>query len=821
MKGFLRLKGKETGVLGLRAAIALAAALVLGLAAMVAVSLVRERESELAVVSRLAEQSASSAAESVGHDLDEVDLLLHVLTAELGHSWPDSGLPQAMFGLALSDWLSYVPKVSALQVFDAAGEGNDGVRLDPALLARHRDDALVRQLSTSPRASGGGLRLSRRIDDQGGRLLGIAVADIPSRAFEGEVAQSAAAEIVCISLVGVDGRVVAYWRRLETAGYCTDPERRSGESALARRDGGNVAISVPIRGRPLSVVVEADTGPALARWQDRAVRLAALLLLLVFGVAFASAVVSRLLRRQLETSALLRAFVDHSTTALSIRDIEGRHILVNPTYEELVGISQSDLLGRRVRELFPENIAGPSDLEFRQVIEARRPLTLDKEFETRSGKRHYILTRFPVFGPDGRAVAVGTVGTDITEIKEATAALHRTEEKFAKVFHESPDAIAIIRWDDSMIVEANEGFGRLMGRPLSELLGSRTTDFDWWADMGDRERFLETLKRAGIVRDFDFRANKPDGRQVVCVINAAVIYIDGAMHDVSITRDVTDRVTAEERVQQANIRLAEQAATLERLASDYRRQREEAETANRSKTEFLAHMSHELRTPLNAIIGFAEMIQTQLVGPVSPRYVDYSESIGRAAHHLLNVINDILDVSKIEVGRYELRRGMTDIGAIAAECCRMIVVRAEGAGVPIVNAVKHDLPTIWADARAVKQVLLNLLSNAVKFTPIDGRIDVAATVIDGYVHVTVSDTGPGISERDLKHVFEPFWQSESRTSRAREDSGTGLGLVICKKLVELHGGTIGIESRIGRGTSVTIRFPVGRESPAQSGRGTG
>jgi PAS domain S-box-containing protein len=809
MRAFLELDTESPDVPGLRVALLLAAFLVLGLAAVVGVSLWREREAELAEVSRRAELSAHGVAETLGHGLDKADLILLTLSTGLGRSWPERGMPSEFLGNDLEGWVAYSPLMNSLRIYDVSGVAEGGLRLDPMLLSNHRDAAIAHQLSTVPEEAGGGLRLSRRIDATDGHLLGVALVEMPARAFEDLVAAIAPPEAACAALVDADGRVIARWQRPHEPPACEDALAAMSEGVRSWRTGDRLAVMVALGSRPLSVRVDADTGIALMRWQDQAMRQSAMLAVLVLGVIAASVVITRLVRRQFETSASLRAFVDNSATAINMRGADGRYILVNPLFEKLFGIKQADLIGRTPDEILPKEVADPSNLEFRHVLTTRRPMVIERGFKSTAGPRHFVFTRFPVFGPGGRIVAVGTVGTDITEIRMATAALRRTEEKFSKVFHESPDAIAIIRSADAMIIEANEGYGRLLGRPLSEILGRRVTEFDWWENPADRMRFLDELDRNGIIRDFTFRAKQANGRAIACAITAVIIDIDGVRHDVSITRDMTERAESAERLTQANVRLAEQASELERLAQNYRRQREEAETANRAKTEFLAHMSHELRTPLNAVIGFAEMIQSQLVGPVAPRYVDYAEAIGRAAHHLLTVINDILDVSRIEIGRYELRKDLVDIASVVTDCCRMIAGRAGAAGILITNHVPVGLPKPWADARAIKQILINLLSNAVKFTPVDGRITVTAALDGTELRLVVSDTGAGIAEADLRHVFEPFWHAESRTSRTREGSGTGLGLSICKKLIELHGGRIHIDSEVGRGTQVTIRLPLG------------
>ncbi len=243
-----------------------------------------------------------------------------------------------------------------------------------------------------------------------------------------------------------------------------------------------------------------------------------------------------------------------------------------------------------------------------------------------------------------------------------------------------------------------------------------------------------------------------------------------------------------------------------------RKAKEEAETASRTKTEFLANMSHELRTPLNAIIGFGEIVQHRIYGDGdTKRYADCGKDIVDSGRHLLNLINDILDMSKIEAGRYTLVLEKASVPEIAGDCLRIMRGQAEGAAVALVDEVDAALPPVFADRRALKQVLLNLLSNAVKFTPAGGRVTLgAARGDDGGIVVQVSDTGIGIPADQLPRVLEPFHQVESPYTRRH--AGSGLGLAICRRLVELHRGRLELSSVLGQGTSVRIQLP-----PAQSG----
>jgi signal transduction histidine kinase/HAMP domain-containing protein len=245
--------------------------------------------------------------------------------------------------------------------------------------------------------------------------------------------------------------------------------------------------------------------------------------------------------------------------------------------------------------------------------------------------------------------------------------------------------------------------------------------------------------------------------------------------------------------------------TIKEREESLRRAKLEAEEANASKSRFLANMSHELRTPLNAIIGFSEIISGQLFGPVgNPRYLDYSGDILRSGRHLLAVINDVLDLSKSEAGKMVLNARQTDMRDVLEDCLSMVREQCATAGLSLsVTGMEHPLP-MSGDAAKLRQIFLNLLSNAIKFTE-KGGITLAADAADGCVSVTVADTGIGMDADDVKIAFQPFGQVDNRLERRYE--GTGLGLPLTKALVELHNGTIVIDSARGKGTRVTISFP--------------
>jgi signal transduction histidine kinase len=247
-----------------------------------------------------------------------------------------------------------------------------------------------------------------------------------------------------------------------------------------------------------------------------------------------------------------------------------------------------------------------------------------------------------------------------------------------------------------------------------------------------------------------------------------------------------------------------------RFEADLRRAKEEAELASRTKTEFLANMSHELRTPLNAVIGFAEIMESEVFGPLGdPHYSEYAADIRDSGQHLLNLINDLLDVSKIEFGKVELVEEAVDLTSILDSCMRLMRDRADQAAIELTAHTPPNLPSLRADSRRLKQILLNLLSNAVKFTPAGGQVSLRVTLpATGGLKIAVSDTGIGIARHDLAKALQPFGQIDSRMTRKYQ--GTGLGLPLTKSMIELHGGTLELESTVGRGTTAILWLPPSR-----------
>jgi signal transduction histidine kinase len=296
------------------------------------------------------------------------------------------------------------------------------------------------------------------------------------------------------------------------------------------------------------------------------------------------------------------------------------------------------------------------------------------------------------------------------------------------------------------------------------------------------------------------------------VISVPILHLAGVMKAVSVQRNYAIRAKHHGHDELGTL-IDGFNAMLERVQDhegSLSEARHQAETANRAKSEFLANMSHELRTPLNAIIGFSDMIRRETFGPVgSPKYHEYVNDINESGMHLLALIDDILDLSKAEAGKTELHEEDVDVSWVLQSCFTLVKGRAEAAGVKIERDMARNLPALRADERKLKQILTNLLSNAIKFTPHGGtvRIKTWFHTDDGYVF-QVTDTGIGMALEDIPKALAAFRQIDSALNRKYE--GTGLGLPLTKSLVEAHGGSMDLQSEVGIGTTVTVRFPAER-----------
>jgi PAS domain S-box-containing protein len=459
---------------------------------------------------------------------------------------------------------------------------------------------------------------------------------------------------------------------------------------------------------------------------------------------------------------------------------------VDPGATEILvpGMSFEDFLRERVgRGMIPE-AAGREETLVHERLAWHRAATGEPLIQQLADGRWLRVTQHRTC--DGGIVSIRS---DITPAKEHEAALKRAESRLTDAIEALSDGFAL--WDaDNRLVLWNSAVERgEQGSPVRLRRGARYEDLmreriaaGWIVDaIGREEAYLSArlARRAAGVSE-PLLQQLASGRWVRVSEHHTR---DGST--VVVRTDVTE---------------------LKERELDLIRARDEAEAANRAKSQFLATMSHELRTPLNAIIGFSDMLRNEVLGPLgSPRYAGYAADINASGQHLLALITDILDMSRIEAGRFELELEPIALAPLLEESLRMVRGRAEEQGIRLGVSVAPGLATLAADRRALKQILLNLLSNAIKFTR-DGSVAVeAGPADDGGVMIAVIDSGAGIDPERLERIFEPFQRIDAKVARVSQ--GAGLGLSICKRLADLQGMTLAVASTLGVGTTVTLTVP--------------
>ncbi|MEO5373483.1 MAG: PAS-domain containing protein [Alphaproteobacteria bacterium] len=510
------------------------------------------------------------------------------------------------------------------------------------------------------------------------------------------------------------------------------------------------------------------------------------------GVVFTYADITDRRRRETalrQAEQRLHAILTHSAAVIYLKDTAGRYLLVNQQFERIVGRDSGRIVGNTNRDLFHPQAAERMQASDRLALDSGRRIEIEEVIPGILGERTYLTVKVPILNAYAMPEGLCVIATDITERKQAEERLRQALAEQNAIFESATFGIAIVR--DRRIHMINRALEEMLGYDRAELAGLSTAVIH--ASPEEFER-IGTEAYAALERGETYRAEvrirRKDGSLFWAYAAGAAIDPSRPRHgSIWVIEDITDDRRAQEALLDAT---------------------HTAENANLAKSQFLANMSHELRTPLNAIIGFSDFIRSEIFGPVGQQqYLTYATDIFNSGHHLLTLINDILDLSKIEAGRFELCEETVDMIGVVENCLTMVRVRMEETNVALHTHVPTDLPLLKADRTSITQIVLNLLSNAAKFTPPGGSVTVTVAMDDqSRMVITVADSGIGIPAEALESVFEPFQQANATISRTH--GGTGLGLPISRRLMTMHGGSLTLASTVGQGTTATLTFPANR-----------
>jgi PAS domain S-box-containing protein len=506
----------------------------------------------------------------------------------------------------------------------------------------------------------------------------------------------------------------------------------------------------------------------------------------------------------LDQANIYRTIFEQSDIGVYQTLIEGGVVEANPAMARMFGYDTAEEFAAATGTSNDKFYVRRSDREW-HIAELKRSGRVNShvcEMKRRDGTRFWVSDSTTLAqGSDGKISILGTM-VDVTDLVESQRAFREAEARYRSIIDNALEGVYISSLEGRMIV-ANRALAEINGydSPEELILSVKDIAKEWYVRPERRQEFVDAMARDGEVRNFESEVYRHKTRERIWVQENARLVSDEsgkALYYEGTVQEITQRKNFERQLMVA---------------------RRAAEASNRAKSEFLANMSHELRTPLNAIMGFAQILRDRWSNPdqtkIDPEHAkiaEYSSDILSSARHLFGLISEILDFSKIDSGTVQLVEGPINVHGLCNHCVHMLGERAQRAGLKLKVDITKDLPALNADERRIIQVLLNLATNAVKFTPAGGTVTIGADLEpSGNLVMSVSDTGIGISEKDLERVFEPFVQV-NRSAHPQQE-GAGLGLAICKNLIELHQGRIEVSSKPQRGTTVRVILPASRLIP--------
>lgn len=492
--------------------------------------------------------------------------------------------------------------------------------------------------------------------------------------------------------------------------------------------------------------------------------------------------------------AEVAALVDQSPEALFALRPDGVVVAWNACATTLLGLEASEVLGRSFEHVLPSELRAETRDGLAALLAGAATASFEATHARRDGTSVDLLVSARPVLREGRVVGVTASARDVTELKRLRA-IRASEAMFRGLLEAAPDAMVIVG-GDGKIVLVNAQTERLFGYAREELLG-RTIDMLVPAHFRDRHPahragYFASPKTRAMGAGLDLEAVRKDGVEFPAEISLSPMDTPDGVFVTAAIRDITD---------QKQRRLDE----LRRKSMEVEQENRRMHEANRLKSEFVANMSHELRTPLNAIIGFAELMFKGKVGAMAPEHTEYVGDILTSSRHLLRLINDVLDLAKVESGKFDFRPERTDVAKAAGEVRDILRGLASSKGIRVELRVEPTIREATLDPGKLKQVLYNYLSNALKFTPDGGSVTISVEPEGARMRIEVVDSGIGIRPEDLGRLFVEFQQLDAGT--AKHYPGTGLGLALTKRIVEAQGGEVGVRSELGRGSAFWAILP--------------
>ena len=514
-----------------------------------------------------------------------------------------------------------------------------------------------------------------------------------------------------------------------------------------------------------------------------------------------------------QSEAQLRAVMDNSPFCINLKDREGRYLYANQHYKDWWGVD-AEIVGKTLEDLnpIPSRAAIAENVE-EKVLETGQPFIEEVNLKRPSdGKiRDRLRIKFPVTTEDDLAVGVGTIAIDITDRKLAERAQKKSEELFLKAFHTNPSPLTIARADGE-IQDVNDAWLKTFGYERDEVIGYTPDDLKLWNSIEERRLFLRQLIGAGALTGFECQLRKKNGALVDIVVSADLVNVNGEQRIFSTCIDITEDKKSKQLLLEHRDLLQQE---VREATADLKQKAQELETAlNREKElnelqrQFVAMASHEFRTPLAIIDSTAQRLKRRASRMTSDEALSRIDNIRDAVQRMTRLMESTLNAARMEEGTISVDPYPCDIGEIVADSCVRMQEISKG------HVIRHDIrdlpPIVMADKGALEQILSNLISNAVKYSPGSYDVDVEAFGEADDVVIRVKDKGIGINEEDIPKMFTRYFRARTSTGIA----GTGIGLNLVKKLVELHNGSIVLESALGNGTTFTVRLPI--SGPAQN-----